>query len=132
MKRGESRETFGRGGWHEGVQPTATKVGTGVVDYTISSLGAAVVKNLGQLGVTRARLNQLLRLRRHGEPETLTTAMIAKVDTPEGRALYKKRAATIEPVFAQIKHNRKIRSLARRGLSAVDSEWKLICATTTS
>ena len=64
-----------------------------------------------QLGVTRARLNQLLRLRRHGEPETLTTAMIAKVDTPEGRALYKKRAATIEPVFAQIKHNRKIRSL---------------------
>lgn len=82
-----------------------------------------------QLGVTRARLNQLLRLRRHGEPETLTTAMIAKLDTAEGRALYKKRAATIEPVFAQIKHNRKIRSLARRGMSAVDSEWKLICAT---
>ena len=62
-------------------------------------------------------------------PETLTTAMIAKLDTAEGRALYKKRAATIEPVFAQIKHNRKIRSLARRGMSAVDSEWKLICAT---
>ena len=82
-----------------------------------------------QLGVTRARLNQLLRLRRHGEPETLTTATIAKLDTAEGRALYKKRAATIEPVFAQIKHNRKIRSLARRGMSAVDSEWKLICAT---
>lgn len=82
-----------------------------------------------QLGVTRARLNQLLRRRRQGEPETLTTTMIAKLDTPEGRDLYKKRAATIEPVFAQIKHNRKIRSLARRGLAAVDSEWKLICAT---
>ena len=69
-----------------------------------------------QLGVTRTRMNQLLRRRRRGEPETLTTAVIAKLDTPEGRALDKKRAATNEPVFAQIKHNRKIRSLARRGL----------------
>ena len=82
-----------------------------------------------QLGVSRARVNQLLRLRRRGEPESLTTAMIAKLDTPRGCKLYKKRAATIEPVFAQIKHNRKIRNAARRGMSAVDSEWKLICAT---
>jgi hypothetical protein len=55
--------------------------------------------------------------------------MIAKLDTPAGRKTYKKRAATIEPVFAQIKHNRNIRSLSRRGLAAADSEWKLICAT---
>jgi hypothetical protein len=32
-------------------------------------------------------------------------------------------------VFAQIKHNRQLRSLTRRGLAAADSEWKLICAT---
>jgi transposase len=82
-----------------------------------------------QLGVTRARVNQLLRHRRAGTPESLTTAMVAKLDTPRGRRIYKKRAATIEPVFAQIKHNRGIRTLSRRGLQAVDSEWKLICAT---
>jgi transposase len=82
-----------------------------------------------QLGVTRARVNQLLRRRRAGDPEPLTTTMIAKLDTPRGRRTYKKRAATIEPVFAQIKHNRKIRSISRRGLAAADSEWKLICAT---
>jgi transposase len=105
-------------------------------DTTRSALLARVeageidkVTAIEQLGVTRERLNQLLRRRRQGEPETLTTAMITKLGTPEGRTLYKKRAATIEPVFAQIKHNRKIRNLARRGLSAVDSEWKLICAT---
>jgi len=82
-----------------------------------------------QLGLTRARVNQLLRRRRTGNPDPLTTTMIAKLDTPRGRKTYKKRAATIEPVFAQIKHNRKIRDLSRRGLAAVDSEWKLICAT---
>ncbi|WP_020391715.1 IS1182 family transposase [Kribbella catacumbae] len=82
-----------------------------------------------QLGVTRARVNQLLRRQRNGNPDPLTTTMIAKLDTPRGRKTYKKRAATIEPVFAQIKHNRKIRDLSRRGLAAVDSEWKLICAT---
>jgi transposase len=81
------------------------------------------------LGVTRARVNQLLRQRRAGDPDPLTTSMIAKLDTPRGRNTYKKRAASIEPVFAQIKHNRKIRDLSRRGLAAVDSEWKLICTT---
>ena len=82
-----------------------------------------------QLGVTRARVNQLLRIRRNGTPETLTTEMMAKLDTPRGEKIYKKRAASIEPVFAQIKHNRGIRTVSQRGLAAVDSEWKLICAT---
>ncbi len=82
-----------------------------------------------ELGVTRARVNQLLRRRRAGDPDPLTTTMIAKLDTPRGRKTYKKRAASIEPVFAQIKHNRKIRTISRRGLTAADSEWKLICAT---
>lgn len=82
-----------------------------------------------QLGVTRARVNQLLRRRRAGDPDPLTTIMIAKLDTPRGRRTYTKRAPSIEPVFAQIKHNRQLRSLTRRGLAAADSEWKLICAT---
>jgi predicted XRE-type DNA-binding protein len=82
-----------------------------------------------QLGVTRARVNQLLRRRRAGDPDPLTTTMIAKLETRRGRRTYKKRAATIEPIFGQIKHNRQIRSLSRRGLSAADSEWKLICTT---
>jgi transposase len=82
-----------------------------------------------QLGVTRARVNQLLRRRRSGDPDPLTTTMIAKLDSPRGRKIYQRRAPTIEPVFAQIKHNRRIRTITRRGLTAADSEWKLICAT---
>lgn len=82
-----------------------------------------------RLGVTRTRINQLLRNRRRGSPETLTTAMVDKLATPRGRRLYRKRAASIEPVFAQTKHNRGFRSFSRRGLGAADSEWKLIAAT---
>ena len=82
-----------------------------------------------KLGVSVARVNQILRRRRAGDPDQLTTASIAKIDSPRGRRTYARRAGTIEPVFAQIKHNRKIRTVSRRGLTAADSEWKLICAT---
>jgi Transposase DDE domain len=46
-----------------------------------------------------------------------------------GSRLYRRRSPTIEPVFAQIKFNRKIDRFARRGRSAVRSEWRLAAAT---
>jgi transposase len=49
--------------------------------------------------------------------------------TPEGRALYRERQITIEPVFGQIKFNRAIKRFQRRGRTAVRSEWRLIAAT---
>ena len=55
--------------------------------------------------------------------------MTARLTTPEGRALYKRRAQIIEPVFGQIKDPRGIRRFQRRGLAACNSEWKLITAT---
>jgi hypothetical protein len=55
--------------------------------------------------------------------------MVDKLATQRGRRLYRQRAAAIEPVFAQTKHNRGFRSFSRRGLVAADSEWKLIAAT---
>jgi len=49
--------------------------------------------------------------------------------TPEGRALYRQRQITIEPVFGQIKFNRAIKRFQRRGRAACRSEWRLIAAT---
>jgi transposase len=46
-----------------------------------------------------------------------------------GHALYRKRKVIIEPVFAQMKFNRKFDRFARRGRSAARSEWRLIAAT---
>ena len=90
----------------------------------ISRADAAV-----ELGVGRSRIDQLLLARQREIPPTPAVAMLAKLATPRGRRLYKKRGASIEPVFGQTKHNRGIRRFSRRGRTAVDSEWKLIAAT---
>ena len=56
-------------------------------------------------------------------------AMRDALRTPEGRNQYLKRTTSIEPVFGQIKHNRGITRLKRRGRAAARSEWRLISAT---
>ncbi|MGZ6576584.1 MAG: transposase [Solirubrobacteraceae bacterium] len=49
--------------------------------------------------------------------------------TELGRELYSKRHQTIEPVFGQIKYNRRIDRFQRRGRAAVRSEWRLAAMT---
>ena len=49
--------------------------------------------------------------------------------TPEGKAIYKLRKQTVEPVFGQIKSARGFRQFLRRGISAVGAEWSLVCTT---
>jgi hypothetical protein len=49
--------------------------------------------------------------------------------TEVGGELYSKRQCMVEPVFAQIKTNRRIDRFKRRGRAAVRSEWRLIAAT---
>jgi transposase len=48
--------------------------------------------------------------------------------TDRGKALYRKRHATVEPVFGQMKFNRRLDRFLRRGRSAVRSEWRLFGA----
>lgn len=54
-----------------------------------------------------------------------TEQMSHRLRTAEGRAQYKKRQHTVEPVFGDAKHLRGFRRFSRRGLTAVDAEWKL-------
>jgi hypothetical protein len=49
--------------------------------------------------------------------------------TSTGAALYRRRPAMIEPLFADTKFNRKIDRFMRRGRAACRSEWRLITAT---
>ena len=69
---------------------------------------------------------QRQRARRQGpEAERIQTLL----DTRPGRALYRRRAELVEPVFAHTKHTRQITRFSRRGVTAVRAEWKLIAAT---
>ena len=52
-----------------------------------------------------------------------------KLDTDEGRRLYRRRQHMIEPIFAQTKVTRRAERFQRRGLAACRAEWRLLCAT---
>jgi hypothetical protein len=49
--------------------------------------------------------------------------------TEHGKAIYRQRKQTVEPVFGHTRHNRKIDRCQRRGRAAALSEWRLIAAT---
>jgi transposase len=55
--------------------------------------------------------------------------MRSVLSTERGKALYKQRAQLIEPIFGNTKHNREFIRFARRGRSAVRTEWRLIATT---
>jgi len=46
-----------------------------------------------------------------------------------GGDLYSRRQGMVEPVFAEIKQNRRAGQFKRRGRAAIRSEWRLIAAT---
>lgn len=48
-----------------------------------------------------------------------------KLRTPEGRRIYRRRQAVVEPVFGILKEQRGMRKFQRRGLAAVTTEWML-------
>jgi len=56
-------------------------------------------------------------------------AWMRAVLAAHGKLIYRKRIQMIEPVFAHTKHNRVITRFARRGRTAVRTEWRLLMAT---
>ena len=50
------------------------------------------------------------------------------LSTDHGKAVYRKRHATVEPVLGQMKFNRRFDRFLRRGRSAVRAEWRLFGA----
>ncbi len=53
--------------------------------------------------------------------------MRAKLSSGEGRRIYARRKAVVEPVFGQIKEARGFRRFLLRGLPKVGHEWALVC-----
>ncbi len=61
-----------------------------------------------------------------GEADPLKR-MRSRLASEEGRALYARRKAVVEPVNGQIKHARGFRQFSFRGLEAVEAQWALVC-----
>jgi transposase len=60
-------------------------------------------------------------------PENLSKQMIEKVDTEKGRQIYDQRLAIIEPVFGNMREQKRMDRLTLRGKSKVNIQWMLYC-----
>ena len=49
------------------------------------------------------------------------------IDSAAGRALYARRIATVEPVFGNLRYNKRLDRFTLRGRRKVDTQWKLYC-----
>ena len=53
--------------------------------------------------------------------------MRAAIDSARGRRLYSQRMSTVEPVFASIRHNKRLHRFNLRGQAKVNTQWHLYC-----
>jgi transposase len=49
------------------------------------------------------------------------------IDSPRGRRLYGRRIATVEPVFANLRHHKGLDRFTLRGQKKVSTQWRLYC-----
>ena len=61
------------------------------------------------------------------EERNYSKEMIAKIDTKRGRELYPRRIAIVEPVFANIRTNKRLDRFTLRGKIKVNIQWLLYC-----
>lgn len=60
-------------------------------------------------------------------PNEVLEAMKQRIDSPEGRRRYSQRIGTVEPVFANIRHNKRLNRFTLRGRHKVRVQWRLYC-----
>jgi hypothetical protein len=49
------------------------------------------------------------------------------IDSAQGRRLCSRRIATVEPVFANIRHHKRMSRFTLRGKAKVSTQWQLYC-----
>jgi Transposase DDE domain len=75
-----------------------------------------------------ARGRQVARFeRRRADAQHPSQRMRDAIDSPRGRALYSRRIATVEPVFANIRHHKRMSRFTLRGKAKVWTQWQLYC-----
>jgi transposase len=74
-----------------------------------------------------ARQVTFFRTKTPDAPQSATQRMKRKIDSPEGRRRYGRRFATVEPVFGNIRHNKRLNRFTLRGRRKVNTQWQLYC-----
>ena len=76
---------------------------------------------------TAVRQVAIFRRRHSGAPETASERMKRRIDSERGRQMISRRFATVEPVFGNLRHNKRLNRFTLRGRTKVDAQWKLYC-----
>jgi hypothetical protein len=53
--------------------------------------------------------------------------MKKRIDSDEGKAICSKRMNVVEPVFANVTMNKRLRRFSLRGQRKVQGQWQLFC-----
>ena len=61
------------------------------------------------------------------DPDDPSERMRCAIDSARGRQLYSQRIGTVEPVFGNIRHNKRLTRLNLRGRAKVNTQWHLYC-----
>jgi len=59
--------------------------------------------------------------------ESHVEPMKAKIDSEKGKEMITRRFATVEPVFGNLRANKRLHRFTLRGKTKVDGQWKLYC-----
>lgn len=65
--------------------------------------------------------------KQQASPLPHTERMKQAIDSPEGRKRYGQRMATVEPVFGNLRHNKRLDRFTLRGQEKVNTQWHLYC-----
>jgi hypothetical protein len=59
--------------------------------------------------------------------DSLSHQMVEKIDTEQGRRIYPQRLAIAEPIFANIRINKRLDRFTLRGKIKVNIQWLMYC-----
>ena len=76
---------------------------------------------------TQTRQVAFFQGKAEGTPQTFTERMQRAIDSARGRELYGQRIGIVEPVFANLRYNKRLDRFTLRGQPKVDTQWKLYC-----
>jgi len=78
-------------------------------------------KCLGKMNTPRRNLS----IEVEGQQPSLIEQMKARIDTPQGRRIYARRLAIVEPVFANLRIQKRLDHFTLRTKAKVDVQWML-------
>ena len=110
--------------WEEEVQEKDSQE-KGETKVVSSSAGSPLQKCVGVANGNRVIEDAGATSNR--EPSEAVRRMAAKLQTEEGKEIYRQRKKIVEPVFGQVKTNLGFRRFRLRGLDKAGGEWTLVC-----